>query len=537
MKKILFNLAFLIISFSLFAQKLQRPKLVVGIVVDQMRWDYLYRFYNSYSSDGFKRILNNGFSCENTFIPYTPTVTAAGHTCIYTGSVPAIHGIMGNNWYDRDQKKLVYCADDNSVQTVGSSSIAGKMSPRNLWANTITDELRMATNFRNKTIAIAIKDRGAILPGGHTANAAYWFDNASGGWISSSYYMNDLPDWVKKFNDKRLPDAYMKKSWDILNPQNTYIYSTPDNEPYEGNILGESNTFPHRTDTATVNKYEIFRSTPYGNSFTFEMGKEAVENEQLGKHDETDFLALSFSPTDYVGHTFGPNSMEAEDIYLRFDKNLGAFLKYLDATVGAGQYLIFLTADHGAAHVPAFSREHKMPGGSISDLGLRKDLNEQLKKEYNVAGIVAQVINYQVYLDNSIVTQNNLNLVNIKKTIIQTLLMNPGVAGAFDLSDLQNTTLPIQIKNMVTNGYNQKLSGDIQFYYKPQWFDGGEKGTTHGAWNPYDAHIPLLWYGWGIKKGKTNREVYMTDIAPTLSALLHIQMPNGTIGKVIEEIK
>ncbi|HWJ29238.1 MAG TPA: alkaline phosphatase family protein, partial [Flavisolibacter sp.] len=335
----------------------------------------------------------------------------------------------------------------------------------------------------------------------------------------------------------RLPDAYMKKSWDILNPQNTYIYSTPDNEPYEGNILGESNTFPHRTDTATVNKYEIFRSTPYGNTFTFEMGKAAVENEQLGKHDETDFLALSFSPTDYVGHTFGPNSMEAEDIYLRFDKNLGAFLKYLDATVGAGQYLIFLTADHGAAHVPAFSREHKMPGGSISDLGLRKDLNEQLKKEYNVAGIVAQVINYQVYLDNSIVTQNNLNLVNIKKTIIQTLLMNPGVAGAFDLSDLQNTTLPIQIKNMVTNGYNQKLSGDIQFYYKPQWFDGGEKGTTHGAWNPYDAHIPLLWYGWGIKKGKTNREVYMTDIAPTLSALLHIQMPNGTIGKVIEEIK
>lgn len=537
MKKIFFNLSFLFISFSLFAQNLQRPKLVVGIVVDQMRWDYLYRFYNSYSADGFKRILRDGFSCENTFIPYTPTVTAAGHTCIYTGSVPAIHGIMGNNWYDRDQNKMVYCADDNSVQTVGSSSIAGKMSPRNLWSNTVTDELRMATNFRNKTIAIAIKDRGAILPGGHTANAAYWFDNATGGWISSSFYMNDLPEWVKKFNAKRLPDAYMKQSWDVMYPQTAYIYSTPDNEPYEGSIQGESNTFPHRVDTATINKYEIFRSTPYGNTFTFEMGKAAVENEQLGKHGETDFLSLSFSSTDYVGHTFGPNSVEAEDVYLRFDKDLAAFLKYLDATVGSGQYTLFLTADHGAAHVPAFSREHKMPGGAISDLGLRQQLNELLKKEYNVANIVAQVINYQAYLDYNIIAQNNLDMAKVRKSVIQVLLKNPGVAGAFDLSDLQNTTLPQQIKSMVVNGYNQKLSGDIQFYYKPQWFDGGEKGTTHGAWAPYDAHIPLLWFGWGIKKGKTNREVYMTDIAPTISALLHIQTPNGTIGKVIEEVK
>src|SRR5438105_5379313 len=222
MKRTFLYLAFFFFVLYSGAQALPRPKLVVGIVVDQMRWDYLYRYYSRYSNDGFKRLLHQGFSCENTFIPYTPTSTAPGHSCVYTGSVPALHGIPGNTWYDREQKKLVYCVEDNSVQTVGSSSAAGKMSPANLWSNTITDEIRLATNFRNKTISIALKDRGAILPGGHTANAAYWFDNATGGWISSTFYMKDLPDWVKKFNDKKLPDAYLKQNWNTLYPINSY---------------------------------------------------------------------------------------------------------------------------------------------------------------------------------------------------------------------------------------------------------------------------------------------------------------------------
>jgi predicted AlkP superfamily pyrophosphatase or phosphodiesterase len=432
-------------------------------------------------------------------------------------------------------KREMYCAEDSSVQSVGSTSAAGKMSPNNLWSNTITDELRMATNFRNKTISIALKDRGAVLPGGHTSNGSYWFDNATGGWISSTYYMQSLPEWVRRLNEKKLPDAYLKQNWNTLYPINTYKESTADDRSYENYIAG-SNCFPHRTDTVSVNKYELFRNTPYGNTFTLDMAKAAVENEQLGLRGVTDFLAISFSSTDYVGHAFGPNSIEAEDIYLRLDKDLGAFLKFLDAKIGKDQYLIFLSADHGAAHVPAFTKENKMPGGTISELFIRNQLNEELQKEFNVPKMVSYVMNYQVYLNDQVITENHLDPSAIKKAVIRNLLKINGVSMAFDPSDIQEAALPEEVKSRFINGYNQKLSGDIQYSLKPQWFAGSEKGTTHGLWNPYDAHIPLLWFGWGIKKGKCNREVYMTDIAPTIAAMLHIEMPNASVGKVIEEV-
>jgi predicted AlkP superfamily pyrophosphatase or phosphodiesterase len=518
------------------AQNLGRPKLVVGIVVDQMRWDYLYRFYDRYSIGGFKRLLGEGFSCENTFIPYTPTVTAAGHTCIYTGSVPAVDGIMGNSWYDRHQKKIVYCTDDSSVQSVGSTSAAGKMSPVNLWSNTITDELRLATNFRNKTIAIALKDRGAILPGGHTANAAYWFDNATGGWISSTFYMEQLPQWVKKLNDKKLPDAYLKQNWNTLYPISTYVQSTADSNAYESKLPTEDYTFPHTTASFTTNKYENFRTTPYGNTYTFDMARAAVEAEQLGKGAVTDFLAISFSSTDYIGHTFGPNSIEAEDAYLRFDKNLESFLKYLDAAVGKGQYLLFLTADHGAAHNPGFLKDRKIPAGVFDEAFVRRQLGDSLQKNFGVKNLIVQSINYQLYLDDSLINQAGLDKKKVKQYIIAFLKKQPAISCAIDLEDLADFPLQDKLKMMLTNGYNQKLSGDIQFIFKPQWFESWRTGTTHGLWNPYDAHIPLLWFGWNVKPGKTNREVYMTDIAATVAALLHIQMPNGSVGKVIEEV-
>ncbi|RYY18950.1 MAG: alkaline phosphatase family protein, partial [Chitinophagaceae bacterium] len=338
--------SFLLLSNNLlFSQTIQRPKLVVGIVVDQMRWDYLYRYYDRYSAGGFKRMLTQGFSCENAFIPYTPTYTAAGHTCVYTGSIPAINGIIGNSWYRRDLKRAWYCAEDSTVISVGSTSSAGKMSPRNMWTTTITDELRLATNFNSKSIGIALKDRGAILPAGHSANAAYWFDNSSGGWITSTYYMNELPDWVKKINDKKLPDQYLQKNWNTIYPINTYKQSTEDNKSYEAILPGEDNTFPHETASITTNKYETFRNTPYGNTFTFDLAKAAIDGEQLGQRGATDFLALSFSSTDYVGHAFGPNSIEVEDTYLRLDQELAAFYALLDAKLGKGQYLVFLTAD------------------------------------------------------------------------------------------------------------------------------------------------------------------------------------------------
>lgn len=519
------------------AQPVSRPKLVVGLVVDQMRWDFLYRYQNRYSANGFNRLLNSGFSCENAHIPYVPTYTAPGHACVYTGSVPALHGIIGNNWFDKTTGRNVYCTDDSSVQTVGSASIAGRMSPKNMWANTVTDELRLASNFKSKTIGIALKDRGAILPAGHSATAAYWFDDATGGWISSTYYGASLPTWVTAFNNRKLPDAALKEGWQTLYPLNTYTQSTADVKPYESNLPGEDNAFLHQTDTIRNNRYLSFRYLPAANTYTFDMGRAAIEAEELGSRGTTDFLALSFSATDYIGHAFGPNSVEIEDTYLRFDKDLSQFLNYLDGKVGKGQYLVFLTADHGVAHIPAFANENKLPGGVVDIPRFRASLDAALQKTFGITGIITNISNDQIYLSDEAITKSNLNRNTVKQSLINILLARPDISLAVDLEQPQTWVLAPNISRAFYNGYNQKLSGVIQFAYKPQWFDGfSPRGTTHGAPFPYDTHIPMVWFGWNIKPGKLYREVYMTDIAPTVAALLKIQMPNAAVGVPVPEV-
>lgn len=518
-------------------QQSTKPKLVVGIVIDQMRWDYLYRFNQLYSANGFKRLLGEGFSCENTLIPYTPTYTAPGHTCIYTGSVPAIHGIVGNSWFDKSLNANVYCTDDSTVNTVGNISDAGKMSPVNMWTTTITDELRLSSNFKSKVIGIALKDRGSILPAGHSANAAYWYDDKGGKWISSTYYMPDLPLWVKDFNAKDVVATYMSKDWNTLLPIDQYDLSTEDDKPYENSITGESTvTFPHKLSAIGNNKYGSFRTTPFANTFTFDFAKKAIENEKLGSNTVTDFLTLSISSTDYIGHSFGPNSIEIEDTYLRLDKDIADFLQYLDQKLGKGNYLTFLTADHGVAHVPAFLAEHKLPGGTFSDADFAKEINQAIETKFGVKNAVQSVQNYQVYLNFTEIEKQGKDKVGIVNDVIKLLKQKPYIINAFETDKIMQATIPEPQKVMMTNGYNPKRSGDIQFTFKPGYFDGGKKGTTHGLWNPYDAHIPLLFFGWNVKPGKTNRETYMTDISATVAAMLQIQMPNGCVGKVITEV-
>lgn len=511
-----------------------RPKLVVGIMVDQMRWDYLYRFYDRYGQNGFRRLMREGTSCENTLIPYAQTVTAAGHTCVYTGSVPAIHGIMGNEWYDKQLKRHVYCTEDNTVKVVGVDK-GEPMSPANMWANTICDELRLATNFQSKVIGIAIKDRGGILPAGHAANAAYWYDGSTGRWITSTYYMNQLPTWVDQFNNKKYVDSFYQYDWNTLYPINTYKQSDEDNVEYEGKFAWEkAPVFPHELKSRIGKDYGSIRSTPYGNSFTELFAEHAVKAEQLGKDAVTDFLAVSFSSTDYVGHQFGPNSIEMEDVYLRLDRDLARLFSYLDKEVGKGQYTVFLTADHAVAHVPGFLEKNHLPGKSVSSNIV--DLNAQLEKTFNAKNLVQASANYQLYLNDSVIEAAGLDKGKIKEFLITTINKLPEVLLAFDNEEISEVNLPTEVKEMFLKGFNTKRAGDIQVVLKAGYFYGGKTGTTHGSYNPYDAHIPLLWMGWGIKPGRLNRETYMTDIAPTLAALLHIQMPNGSIGKVIPEV-
>lgn len=513
------------------------PKIVVGIVVDQMRWDYLYKYQQRYGNEGFKRLLREGFSCENTLITHLPTYTAVGHAGIYTGSTPAFHGIVGNNWFDKQNGKMVYCTEDSSVITIGSKSDAGKMSPANLQTTTITDELRLSNNFQSKVIGISLKDRGSILPAGHTANAAYWFDDATGGWISSSYYMNALPQWVEEYNSLQMPDKLMSKPWNTLFPLDSYVQSTVDNRSYEGKInAADANVFPHRTDLIKDNKYDAFRHTPFGNNYTLDFAKEAIKKEALGKGKVADFLTISLSSTDYIGHTFGPDAVEIEDTYLRLDQDLAAFLHFLDETFGRKKYLVFLSADHGVAHNARYMDEHHIPSGNIRTKEIQKEINDSIYAKFNFKNAVVKVENAQLYFNNQLMNEKDASYDEMEKYVVELLSRKSFVNCAYSLKNRYHYNMPELLRLMSENSYHNKRSGDIQIVLNSGYMEGSGKGSTHGSWSPDDAHIPLVWYGWGIKKGASHREVHMTDIAPTLAALLHIQMPNGCVGKVIEEV-
>jgi len=545
MKKI-FALTILLLFTTglLFAQKnktkntqLERPKLVVGIVVDQMRWDYLYRYYDKYETGGFKRLLNDGFSCENTLINYIPSVTAIGHTTIFTGSVPSIHGIAGNDWIDHKNGKSTYCTDDSTVQTIGSDSKAGKMSPRNLLATTITDELRLATNFQSKVVGVSLKDRAAILPAGHNPTAAFWIDDATGKFITSSYYMSQLPTWVNDFNNSKPIDKLLANGWNTLLPIDQYTESTADDVEWEGMLKGASKPiFPFDTQKAYALDHGSLRQMPFGNTLTLQFAKAAIEGYQLGQEATSDFLTINCASTDYCGHMTGPNAIEIEDVYLRLDRDLAGFFSYLDQKIGKGNYLVFLTADHGAAHAEGFSRANKMPAGLLGK-DLESGLVRSIEKQFGAKQLILGTDNFQVTYNQNRIDSLKLNTDEIKAATINYLLHQDGIQYAVDQDKIAEASIPAPLKNMMINGYNQQRSGSVLMVNLPGWLPAYcKKGCTHSVWNPYDTHIPLIFMGWKIPHGNTTRTTQMTDISATLAALLHIQMPSGCIGSPITEV-
>jgi len=526
--------SFLIVLFlaqSLQAQKTtsptSKPRLIVGVMVDQMRWDFIYRYQNRYGQNGFNRVLREGFTAENTHISYAQTVTAAGHASVYTGSVPAINGIMGNEWYDRQLKRQVYCVEDDSVKILGGSGKGEPMSPKNLQVTTISDELKLATNFRSKVVGVAIKDRGSILPAGHAADGAYWFEPSSGNFVSSTWYMKELSPWASAFNSRKLPDSLFALNWNLSFPISTYLQSDNANTSYQ------KNPFPRKLDGNIGKNYGAIASTPWGNTLTLAFARAALEAEGMGADSIPDLLAISLSSPDYIGHSFGPNSVEIEDTYLKLDRELGAFFEYLDKKVGKGNYVFFMTADHGVAHVPTFMQQHKMPAKYMRT---NKRAEEATMKKFKMRRVVESTGNYQYYLDRNLIDSMGLDLTSVKSYFISELNKEDDVLFAFDNASIPTANIPAEFKEMFIKGFNHKLAGDVQVVYKSGFFNGGPTGTTHGSLFPYDSHIPLLFMGWGVKQGATNRKVYMSDIAGTLAAMLKIQMPSGNVGTVIQEV-
>lgn len=514
-------------------------KLIVGITVDQMRQEYIYRYWDKYGTGGFKRLISDGFSFENAHYSYKPTYTAPGHASIYTGTTPATHGIIGNNWYDKSIKTTIYCAGDTSVHSVGSESKAGQMSPKNMLTTTVTDELRLATNFKGKSIGISIKDRGAILPAGHAANGAYWFDSSIGDWITSTYYMDSLPTWVQDFNSQRNTDAYLSQDWNTLLPIESYTESIVDNNPFEMIYKGEeAPVFPHKLkEIAELEGYGLLAKTPFGNSATKELAKAAIVGEELGMDDITDFLAVSFSSTDYIGHQFGARSIETEDTYLRLDRDIADLLDYLDRTVGEGEYVVFLTADHGAAETPLYLENMKIPAGYFNIEGYKDGLNTYLDFKLGKKPWVENVSNDQVFLNHLLVQNSEVSLSEITEAIVYFSLQFEGIAAAVSSEELRSAYYGYNSSmHLIQRGYNQRRSGDVHLLLDPAWMTYFRQGTTHGTSYNYDTHVPIVFYGGMINKGLSYQPVNVIDIAPTISAMLHIPAPNGSNGQVLAEV-
>jgi len=519
------------------SSKVARPKLVVGIVVDQMRYDYLYRYYDQYVEGGFKRMMNEGFNCRNNHYSYALTVTAAGHASVYTGSVPAVNGIIGNEWFDPIAKQGVYCVEDSTVTTIGSNNpTVGKMSPRNLLTSTVTDQLRIATNFRSKTIGVAIKDRGSILPAGHTANGSYWFDSKTGNWVTSTYYMNDLPQWVKDYNAKKMPSEYLKKGWKLMLPADQYTQSSPDDVAWEGKLPGNPKpVFPYDLAGLAGDAFGVVTDTPWGNTITKEMAIEAIKGENLGKRGETDFLAISFSSTDKIGHRSGPNSVEQQDDFLKLDREFADLFTFLDGWVGKGEYTVFLTADHGVVDVPGFAKEHKLPSGLVDRKVVNATVDDALNSAFGSDVYVLSRENNQLYFNHTLLKSKNVSVAQASAVVREALLKIPGVADVLDLTDMGKAPLNTYQLELYKNNVNAKRSGDVQILTLPGWFYGTSTGTSHGTPYNYDTQVPFVIFGWGINKGETLRRTSVSDIAPTVASLLHILPGSGNTGNAVEE--
>jgi len=541
MKKLLLGFCFFVISLSAVSQDIttvDRPKLVVGIIVDQMRYDYISRFYERYGEDGFKRMLREGYNFENAHFNYVPTVTAVGHASVYTGTTGSGHGIIANDWYDKYLKKMVYCVDDFNFQAVGTEMINEQKSPKRLLATTVTDELRLAQNMNGKTIAIGLKDRSAVLPGGHTSNGSYWFvGKDEGRFITSTFYMDELPKWVKDFNKKEYAKKYMKNDWETLYPIKSYKESIADDNPYEGVFVGEEKpVFPHKLKKLSDKNgnFDLIKETPYGNSILKEFAIAAIEGEALGKRDYTDFLAISFSSPDYIGHRYGSDSKEIEDTYLRLDLELADLLKYLDDEIGKDNYTLFLTADHAVVPVPAYLKSLKIPAGYFDYSLFRQYLKDLTNTYYGVTDLVENVSNNQVFLNRTVVDSLKLDANLVAEKLSQDIINYEGVYKVLTAKTLQTTDFQSGILHYVQNGYNQKFSGDIMMIPNPATIYKRETGTTHGSGYNYDTHVPIMFLGKGIKTGRSRDYVEIIDIAPTVSNLLQIQFPNSNSGKVLQ---
>lgn len=519
MYRYLFLIFFFIgLSQSSHAQQKTRPRLVVGIVVDQMRQDFVERFSGQFGADGFNRLLAEGFECKNVHFNYIPTYTGPGHASVFSGTTPAYHGVVGNDWYDRNSKRNQYCVTDSTEQIVGLTLKTRGSSARQLLGTNLADEMKIFSNHKAKVISISMKDRASILPAGHMADAAYWLNTDSGAFVSSTYYLKSLPEWLTRFN--KGSRKYLQSAWTPLMPAASYPGSTNS---------GSDFSYP-------LNSFSEVYNSPAGDVMLTDLALEVLQNEDLGNDAYTDLLTISYSSPDAVGHKFGPLSKEVNDLYLRLDRDMARLLDALDKYVGKGNYLLFLTADHGVSEIPQYLIDHKVMAGYVNGSSLKADATAFLKKKLGEGNWIEYEMNEQFYLNHSLIDEKNLKLEEIQDVLATFLRSQKGIFQVFTAKDMQEGNFTTLLSSKLQAGYFFKRSGDVLYTLEPGWTEYMAYGTTHGSGFSYDSHVPLIWFGSGIPKGGSYEKYDITDIVASVALRLGIKLPAACTGQGIIEI-
>lgn len=531
------------ILFGLSAVSARDPlKLILQITVDQLRGDMPLRFKDRFGDDGFRYLMDKGVFYTNAHYGHSTTFTAVGHATLYTGGYAAQHGLAGNDWYDAATGSRVYCVEDDQHTFIGKEHKAHKgISPRNLTSSTIGDELVMASGGRSRAFAVSIKDRGAILPGGHLGKA-FWYSSGSGKFVSSTFYYSEYPDWVKKWNAADHAGKYQDKEWTLLNDRSTYVFGDMDDRPYEKSYKKLGRTFPHKLGNEKAKDfYKGLRFTPMGDEVTLNFAKELVAQEKVGQGNATDFLSISFSATDYLGHAFGPNSLEAEDNLLRMDRTLADLFAFIDKTIGLDKTLIILSSDHGTDAVPEYKKTLHFDAGRHYPKKFVEQVNKALQKRFNTdKPLVVAFWNPSLYLDLELVKTLGVDIEKVERALVEEILKVPGIALAMTRTDLLSgkiTDTPITRK--VQLAFHPKRSGNVLIVQDQFWYlypNADQFSAMHGSPYSYDTHVPIMIAGPDVKALEVSHTVGPEDIAPTIAAYIGISPPSGSVGEPLGEV-
>jgi len=520
-----------------------KPHLVIGIIVEELNYNQLEKFHDKLGENGIKKLINEGTYFKNASYEYLLTQSAPGHATIATGSEPSFHGITSDEWYVPLKNELLNCTKDVNVNSVGGSFESGLHSPINLLVSTFSDELAMATNRKAKVFGIGLRESSAILSAGHAANAAYWFDNSTGTWMTSSYYIPALPEWVNDFNAMKFSDAYLNSTWNLLKPLNYYADCLHDSNsfemgfnninyfPYDLKKLRSKNLFNFKND------YSLLRETPFGNSFTTSFAIRLIKNEHLGKGDATDYLSICYSATDYIGHRFGPSSVEMGDAILRLDDDIKNLLTFLNDSIGKKNVLIYFTAAHGISEIPAVLEKNRIPSGYFQQNQALQLLRSYLNAVYGEGDWVKGYSEKQIFLNRTLIEDARLSLDDVQKKVARFLVQFTGVQAAYPYSAFETNDFGTGNLKRIINNFSPQRSGDVIVILNPGWVEKeSDYVTNYNSPYEYDSHVPLIWYGWTINRATVTRQVNMTDIAATLSTLCKVPYPNACTGEPMFEL-